>query len=253
MKTTRGALLVLAALTALSMITEPAAAQSSTPTAEEILANTHLLGNAANIILTATMDIRSPRGDKSRTLEIYISQNDEASKILAQVTSPPFLRNLKFLTHQFSDGSDDKWVKTSRGVRRLAEGNYGEALFDSDFTVEDLSRIDESRFDLEVVDTGETSGVRAIKAIPTYNGPDYTHKIFKIEVDTGMLSGVDFFRDEALVKRYTLLERQVIGGEPYPLLCTMEDFAKGTSTVLEIDKVSIEDSIPERLFNRGSL
>ena len=256
MKKTATALLALAAIAATGL---PAAAQArqaaaqGTPTVEEILSNIHLLGDAPNIVLTAGMDIKSPRGDKTRTLEIYISQDEKASKVLVQVISPPFLRDLKFLTHQFPDRSDDKWVKTSRGVRRLAEGNYGEALFDSDFTVEDLSRIDRSRFDLEVVDTGESSGIRAVKAIPTYRNPDYSYKVFKIEVDSGMLTGTDFFRDERLIKQYRLLERQVIDGELYPLLCIMEDLTKGTSTVLSIEKVSIADSIPERLFNRGSL
>ena len=245
---------VLAMLIAFAAIAAPMAAQNArTPTVEEILGNVYLLGDAPNIVLSASMDIRSPRGDKNRALDIYISQNDDESKILAQVTSPAFLRNLKFLTHQFSNGSDDKWVKTSRGVRRLAEGNYGEALFDSDFTVEDLSRINQSRFDLEVVDSGETSGTRTIEATPTYSNPDYTHKVFKIEVETGMLVGVDFFEDEELIRRYTLVERQVITGELYPLLCLMEDLTKGTSTLLQITKVSIEDSIPSRLFNRGSL
>lgn len=220
--------------------------------AAEILDNTHLLGNAENIVMTATMDIKSPRGDKSRTLDIYISQDKEVSKILAQVTSPPFLRNLKFLTHQYSNGSDDKWVKTSRGVRRLAEGNYGETLFDSDFTVEDLSRIDEARFDLEVVDAGRT-GVRAVKATPTYGNPDYSHKVFFVEAETGMLTGVDFYDGDELIRQYTLTERQTLDGELYPRLCKMENFREGTSTVLSIEVVSIEDSIPSRLFNRGSL
>jgi hypothetical protein len=222
-------------------------------TVEAILNKTYLLGNAPNIVLSASMDIKSPRGDKNRVLDIYVTQGDEEAKILAQVTSPPFLRNLKFLTHQYANGTDDKWVKTSRGVRRLAEGNYGESLFNSDFTVEDLSRINRSRFDLEVLDTGELSGTQAVKATPTYRNPDYTHKIFKIEVETGMLAGVDFFEDEKLVRQYTLVDRQVIEGDLYPRLCKMEDFTEGTSTLLKITEVSIEDSIPSRLFNRGSL
>ena len=234
-------------------ITAGQAAGQSASAATEILDNTHLLGNAPNIILTATMDIRSSRGDKSRTIDIYISQDEETSKILAQVSSPPFLRNLKFLTHQFANGSDDRWVKTSRGVRRLAEGNYGEALFDSDFTVEDLSRIDQSRFDLEVTDPGDTSGLRAVKATPTYKNPDYDYKIFLIETETGMLTGVDFYSGDTIVRKYTLVDRQVVDGELYPLLCKIEDFEKNTSTILEIEAVSIEDSIPARMFNRGSL
>jgi hypothetical protein len=232
----------------------PAAAQESRElTAEEILKNVYLLGDAPNIVLSASMDIKSPRGDKTRVLDIYISQNDDESKILAQVSSPAFLRNLKFLTHQFTDGSDDKWVKTSRGVRRLAEGNYGEALFDSDFTVEDLSRINQSRFNLELADSSEFPGMRAVKATPTYRNPDYTHKVFLIEVETGMLAGVNFFIGEGLIKRYTLVERQLVDGELYPLICLMEDLSEDTSTIFEIIEVSIEDSIPARLFNRGSL
>lgn len=235
-----------------AVITVPGFAQNGS-TAADILDNTHLLGNAPHIILTATMEIKSPRGDKSRCIDIYISQDEEVSKILAQVTAPPFLRNLKFLTHQFEDGSDDKWLKTSRGVRRLAEGNAGEALFDSDFTVEDLSRIDESRFDLEIIDAGKTPGFRSVKATPTYRNPDYSYKIFFIEEDTGMLTGVDFFDDNELIRQYTLVERQTIDGELYPLICKMENLAEGTSTILEIEEVSIEGSIPSRLFNRGSL
>ena len=76
---------------------------------------------------------------KDRGLEIYIQYANENSKTLIQIVRPAFLRKMKFLRQRTADGREDRWLKTSQGVRRLSEANNAEPLFDSDFTVEDLS------------------------------------------------------------------------------------------------------------------
>ena len=59
--------------------------------------------------------------------------------------------------------------------------------------------MNQSRFDLELLDSGDATGTQEVKAIPTYRDPDYSYKVFYIEVETGMLVGADFFDGEEVV------------------------------------------------------
>ena len=225
-------------------------------TAEEILQHTTLFGRAANTQMSITMEIVKPRGTKSRTLEAFVRQEGTASQILLHIVSPAFLSQMKFLSDRDEKGRESKWLKTSSGVRRLSEGNRTEPLFDSDFTVEDLSEIYPDDFDLALLGDKQAGPYLCdlIEAVPRFAGSSYSKKWIYVEKDTGILCAVDFFgRDDQPVKRYRLLEVQTVAGNTYPFSCRMEGVSDGTFTELEFPRIEIVDRLPDKLFSRASL
>jgi hypothetical protein len=204
--------------------------------------------------MSITMQIVKAQGTKSRTLEAFVRRQGAASQILLHLVSPAFLSQMKFLSARDEKGRQSKWLKTSTGVRRLSEGNRAEALFDSDFTVEDLAEIYPDDFDLTLLGDRQVGAYPCdlIEAVPRVAGSSYTRKWIYLEKDTGLLCAVDFFgRDEQPIKRYRLLETQTVAGSTCPLSCRMES-ASGY-TELAFPSIEIVDSLPDKLFSRAGL
>jgi hypothetical protein len=222
--------------------------------AEETLKRAQLIGESAHVAMTVQMSIRTQGGVKERSLEIYIQEAEEATRVLVQVVEPAFLRNMKFLEHRYPDGREDKWLKTSRGVRRLSQANRSERLFDSDFTVEDLSRIDVEDFRLFFASGDTAAGERTIVAEPVGPAGEYARKEFTIDLRTNLVTRVDYIdANGKLSRRYTLLETRSIEGEVFPWRCRMEDFRGGSSTTLLFRRIALAEPLPARLFNKASL
>jgi hypothetical protein len=88
--------------------------------------------------ISATLEVQLGKERKERELELCFQASDAAKKLLARVTAPAFLREMKVLQISAADASDT-WVKTSQGLKRLSTGSRGEALFQSDFLTTDFS------------------------------------------------------------------------------------------------------------------
>jgi hypothetical protein len=250
MKRTKVTLLVISALLVIG-----GAVFAQTP--EEVLGGVNVIGNASNSIIEIDMNIHTGRGSKDRTLEIYYTEEaDGTVKSLAQVISPAFLRNLKFLSYMYPDGRADQWVKTSRGVRRLSGGSgAGQELFDSDFTTEDLSDVSPADYDLDFL-PGETildREVFSVQAKPKNRGAEYSEKIYYVGKASGLLLGIDYIKGNDLVKRYRVNVTQEIDGDLFPEECTMENLTRDTSTVLFFQSIETPNSIPGTVYNKGRL
>ena len=148
-------------------------------TAGEVLSNAHILGEHQSIVMKVLMDIEKSGNSTERKLEIYLEhENTGAARVLTQIVSPAFLRNMKFLLRRGDDGSEDKWLKTSKGIRRLSNANAAESIFNSDFTVEDFSFVNVSDYRLRFLEDADENEYR-IEAVPKAGGEN-GKKIFNM-------------------------------------------------------------------------
>jgi hypothetical protein len=224
--------------------------------AEEILGQTTLFGEAANLEIGIDMTIVKPQGAKARGLEAFIKRDAEGSRILLHIVSPAFLNQMKFLSHRDARGNESRWLKTSSGIRKLSESNRGDYLFDSDFTVEDLTEIQTEDFDLALLGekTIGTHPCHLIEATPRFAGSTYGKKHIYVDRNSHILCAVDFFdRTGEVIKRYRLLEVQTVEGGLYPFSCIMESLTEGTRTRLEFPRIQIQETLPDKIFSRVSL
>lgn len=224
--------------------------------AAQILKQSYFISDVRHISMQITMTIHARNGIKNRTLNVSMVREQDVVKIFMHIIQPAFLHNMKFLTHHYSDGREDTWLKTSRGVRQLSDAHSTEKIFDSDFTVEDFSEIDLSDYSLEHFFTQEVDDYPChfIQMTPLLASGDYLRKVVKVDVASHILRGIDFLstQDEN-VRTYTLDETQTIRGHLFPLQCTMETLNRSTKTVLRFQRIDIQSKIPARIFNRGNL
>lgn len=232
----------------------PLVAQSR-PAPEELLSDAALFGDFTSMEVEFTMEIHERRGSKSRGMIAYIEQTDDAYRALLQIVSPAFLNRMKFLTITEGD-SRNQWMATSTGVRRVAESNRNDRLFDSDFTVEDLSDYDPDDYRLQMSADERVDGVDCyvLQATPVSDASEYARKVLYIARDTRLLRRADFFDSEGtLVRQFEQLDQMTLDGRPFPRQAKMSTLSEDTYTVLTVDEAQSGHDIPDRLFNRGSL
>lgn len=225
--------------------------------AEQILSSSALFGNAPNIVMELNMTIATSRGTKERGLQFYLSQTpgSEESKMLLQITSPGFLSRMKFLTLTNSSGQDQKWIRTSQGVRKIASGGGNEPIFDSDFTAEDLSGIQTDEYTLTLGADEEIDGKTCYNIIARSKSSSalYSRREFLIDKESRLLLSLRYYQGNDLIKEYIVEEITLEGSSYFPARGVMTNHQQNTSTILEIESIELPSSIPARRFNKGSL
>lgn len=230
---------------------QPVFAQNSVISAMEYMEGIHIFGNSQSLEMMLSMEISNKQGLKERELSLQMDREDE-EKILIRITAPSFLSNMKYLSRE-NNGKEVRWMKTSRGTRRLSSRNNSDSLFGSDFTVEDLSLTNLSDYTWSYISGDGFSTVR-IRAVPLYENPSYSYKVFSVVSESRLLSGIDYFNDaNTLIKRYTLLEEREQTGFNIPGKVMMKDLIKDSQTILIVKDVDLSTQFSPSVFNKANL
>lgn len=201
------------------------------------------------------MEIKGRRGTKNRDVEIYLHQTDEDMKLRLSVIAPSFLNYMKYLQIKTGDSNTKKWLRTSRGVRQLSNSNNSDKVFDSDFLVSDFSGFDYENSRLEYHGEESLEGILCDVVTIENNSDDtdFSKKVCYVRKESGLIQKIEYFDGDDKVKEYLLIEDQVIRGSEYPRECSMTNLKDKTSTLILFKKVEEVQSIPSRIFNKGSL
>lgn len=230
------------------------AASAFPQSAAQVAQKTSLFGTAKDITLTVVMELKTKSGTKERGLSISIKRSPAGMRVLAAMTSPAFLSQMKFLTRRETDGLTTTWLKTSQGVRKLTASSGSERIFDSQFTVEDFSDIDLKGFTASLSEaTLDSVACFAVALRPT-TAAGYSRKVVYVQKDDFELRGMDFYDDyDVLIRQYRVIESRLIGGIPFPVQSVMKDLATDDETSLTIESADTTRVIPESTFNKAGL
>lgn len=217
--------------------------------AETLLNTASLLGTAERAIYTAEMEIFSANTSKSRKLIIYRETKDsEIFYLLAQITHPAFLSNMKLLV--LKDGKQEsRWMKTSRGVRSIASSGRTETIFDSDMDTNDLVEIDSSSFDITLEQ--QTAGEIHLLAREKKSG---LSRNIIIDESSQLITHIDYYdANNTLYKTYQLIASTQIEGYAFPKKGRISNIQKNSHTDLTFTSIELPTAIPTRIFNRHQL
>jgi hypothetical protein len=217
--------------------------------AASIVTESHILGFAPALEIRAEMRILGRGAMQRRTVQVYLQRSgDGSSRMLAQILEPPFLQSMKFLQHQNADGTQDRWLGSSRGVQRLSIGDYGQNLFNSDFTTDDFAYIDVSNLQAEVIDrSADITRIRVTDAAGST-------RIMSVDEARHLIVGIDYLDDHGAVeRRYTVTTTASTDGVWHPILAEMHDLVADTRTELTVLTLEPVAQIPARVFSRASL
>lgn len=242
---------------ALLFVTAAVWAGGSSDSPAAVLSSVSIFGSASSITADISMRISTPRGNQARVLKAYIQRHDSRVKTYVHMTEPAFLSSMSFLSIKGAGGNEVSWIGTSRGVRRVpSEGSGNERLFDSDFTVEDLSVMTPSRFHLSFLPSTTLNGRNCfvIKAVPRYSGAGYHDKVIFVAKSSHLLVGMDYYSDAGrLLRRFRTLTTQTVDGAQLPKTCSMATPSAASTTVLTFRHVNMGRHIPDRVFNVGNM
>ena len=237
----------------LTLISSAVIAQEDNP--GELLRRAALFGEFDSLQVELTMEITERRGSKDRGIAAFVERNEDEARALVQIVSPAFLNKMKFLS--VTEGGDTaQWLATSRGARRVSGSNRTDRLFDSDFTLEDLSDYDPEDYELSLLGSERVDGVdcHVLEAVPVTADTDYAKRIMYIDQDSGLLVRALFLDDAGNVMReFELLDRMTVDGVEFPRQVKMTTVTAGTHTTLHVDSVVTGEDIPDRYFSRSNL
>ncbi|MFW5744298.1 MAG: outer membrane lipoprotein-sorting protein [Spirochaetota bacterium] len=220
----------------------------------DALRDAALFGRFETLTARVEMEIHE-RGMKTRTLELYVEQDDERHRALAQVIAPAFLGRMKYL--MIGDARrTDQWIASSRGVRRVAGSAREERLFDSDFVVEDFTPPRDGEYEVRELPDREVDGepCRAFEVAPQGITTGYARRVVYVSATDRILVRAEYYSaSDELLRLFELHERTTVDGEPFPRRATMQTVGAGTSTEIVLRKVTTDEPIPARVFSRGNL
>lgn len=240
---------------ALSGVTLGAQSDGQTD-ANELLDRAHMFGTTDFAQVTTALDVRQESRRQSRTVDIsYAEQAPGEQKVFARVIDPPFLSNMRFLLHTNAAGKTEQWLATSRGVRQVRGTGSHEALFSSDFTVQELSGFPGSNYQAEFLGREQVGGFRTVVLRGHVASPEALYDSFVLRKDeeTDLIVWIEFFRQNRLTKEYRLLEHGVVDGIAYTKRARMKTIVADSETELEVEEISFPNSIPQDRFNPESL
>ncbi len=244
----------LALTAALCLLAGAAFAEpSSSDEAGLLLSSATIFGASPRMIARLEMRIGGGGADREREIELSIDRGSGTTKTLARIISPAFLGDMKFLKVAQPGQADSQWIKTSRGVRRLGDGNRFERIFGSDFTAEDFGTIGASGFDLSRDFARDTATEDVVAARPRHAAP-YALRLIYIARLGGLVTRMEYL-DAAgrVLRRYSVAKVEGAGAEAVPSEARMEDLSTGATTSLKILSLKTPAAIAERVFKPGNL
>jgi len=222
--------------------------------APSVLERSHLFGDPRFLEMQVDMNINTSSGEKSRQVEIRISNSGDMYQVHMQITSPSFLRKMKYLQHKPRSGTPSQWVATSRGTKKITSSGNDERIFDSDFTAADFASLSSDSYRIEAFSSAERDSVTCYRLeLSPVDEEEWTKKVLYVDQQSFLIREVEYFRDQDLVKRYRVISTSRIEEKLFPVESIMEDYRNGTSTQLEISDIRMPDSIPDRIFHYRNL
>ncbi len=189
--------------------------------------------------------------------------DDGLSKVLVEVTGPLDVRGTSALIMEREEGSPDifSYLPALEKVRRVTERTVTGSFMGSDFSYEDIERLQGMGEDAErsLQPPSEIDGrpVYVIHAVPGRGG-DSEYSRIETYVDQEMcvaLRVLSFDPKNKLAKTFTAPRDQVqrVGGRWIPHALDAVSEQDQTHTTLRIRKVEIDGDIPRRYFSMTSL
>jgi len=207
--------------------------------------------NSATMTLLFKMTIHDDSGEKTRELQIQSVKKKDTYKILAKIVSPSSLSGLKFLRIATNAQSTQTWLKTSRGVRRIADtGNSNEKLFNSDFTVTDLTQNTITNHVIESITSKKSDEYYIVKDTDAVG----LAKIVTFKKENNIIESIEYIDTNGTnIKNYQVEEWSSSNNVHYPKLIRMTDKIQKSWTTLEVIKIDFKTPISDSIFNSSSL
>jgi len=240
----------IASLLLLAILPTP---EAQSPTGDDIIARVERNISSRNRIYTATMLLRTRRGDRSITAK---SWGEGATRSLTEYLAPAREKGTKMLKLEgrlwIYSPSTDRTIQISGHMLR-------QSVMGSDLSYEDMME------DRKLTEIYEASieGDSSIEGRPcwilklTAKAHDVAYRTRRMWVDRERyipLKEELYALSGRLLKKTEYSEVRRIGARWFPMVVTFKDMMKdGDGTEFRITDIAFDQSFPEHLFSKASL
>jgi hypothetical protein len=194
------------------------------------------------------MTLIDSRGDKvERAVTQMTLEGPDGNKSLSRFMSPADIRGVAALVHEHPKATDDTWLylPASRRVRRISGANRTASFQGTEFTYEDLSRVEPERYDWKFLEEttlktdGRSEPVYVLEAIPRYSDTAYSRLRTYMNRTLWRVERVEFF-DKAgkALKTLTFSDWKLMHGRFWRAhKLDMDNVQTKKRTVMQIDSL----------------
>ena len=172
--------------------------------------------------------------------------------------TPADVHRTSFLVHKHADGNDDRWlyIPALDLVKRIAAADRSASFVGSDFTYEDVSGRLPALDDHEILgdDTVAGSAVIKVKSTPKdASTADWTHRISWISNESKLPLKEEFYKNDELVRVFTLEGIEMIDGFPTGTVRIMKDVKRDKQTTIRFEEISYKTTLSAEDFSERML
>jgi len=183
------------------------------------------------------------------------------SRMLIRFTAPPEVKGVGFLSLPRPGKNPDQWLylPSMKRERRIAAQDRSASFVGTDFNYEDMEELDHAKFDVRLLDEATVSGQPCfvVEAKPRAEAGKslYERKALFLRKDILYLVRMDLFRpgEKEPGKRLLLEDVALVDGRHVARKMTMQDLAKGSTTVIRLEKLAFDRPQPEGRFTLQNL
>ncbi|MFN7987868.1 MAG: outer membrane lipoprotein-sorting protein [Thermoanaerobaculia bacterium] len=183
------------------------------------------------------------------------------SRLLIRFTAPPEVKGVGFLSLPRPGKNPDQWLylPSMKRERRIAAQDRSASFVGTDFNYEDMEELDHEKYDVRLLPDETVAGQPcwAIEARPRADAGKslYERKLLFLRKDILYLVRMDLFRpgEKEPGKRLLLEEVALVDGHHVARRMTMKDLAKGSTTVIRLEKLAFDGAQPEGRYTLQNL
>lgn len=270
----RASLLPAFGLLALSIPSWSAAPPTASPELDgrEVMERNDAQRRTDDERMELTMRLINARG-KERTRElvrITATGDHGLEKSLLRFLAPADVEGTALLTIEQADRDDDRWLylPALRRVRRISARDRSDAFMGSDFAYEDLDteQLDRQQYRLRGVEPcaegeeGDDAECWLVEARPldqeASRETGYSRRLLRVRRDNAVVVRVQYFDHHGeLLKVFEAREIEPVGdtGIFRARQMTMANVQTGHRTVIELDRIRMNEGVDAELFTRRYL
>jgi len=212
------------------------------------------------IRITAVDAMGSETGYEAKILWRRFS--DDRAKSVIRVFAPSDVRGTAVLMVDRGDERVDifAYLPELRKVRRVTKHSVAGSFLGTDFTYEDLERVQGQAQDSErrLLEPKELDGHRSyvIESTPKEEGSAYRRVVAYVDQELCLPMRVELYRSGEKPAKLMTLQRDAITKEKsghVPRRVLVEDLEEGSRSELVVDEIEFDGDIPEREFSVSAL
>jgi len=230
-------------------------------TADEVLQGVENRNIGKTSKSDVTMKLKNSDGaERNRSLKIFRRKADNDNKDnFIHFLSPSDIKDTTYLVNE-KNREKSKWIYLSayKNVRKIVATDYAVSFVSSDFTYEDMEDIHASDYTCSDLKEEKLDGqdVYSILCTKKDTNTSYSHAIMKVAKDSMVvLKSLMFDKNDPTkqIKEMMATDLKQIQNIWTPMVVTIKDLKKGSSTALAVQKIEYEVALPDETFTERNM